>query len=237
MPAAISVTASLDSRSRHPPPRQRFPFALRCGGASVFLRIRVWCSVCRSKIGGAGTRPNTNAQRKRPASPDSRACAVTWLGRLVVLLLAPSVGLDRVVGLLEDQDAGRLQLALRGLAVRVLLGVLYWNLHGDLFGILLFRVLRLRVLLLCVFLLRILLFGIFLFGVLLLFGGLDLFLHLGEGHLHLLARLESAQVGLVAGDVRIGALQFLDLLLGVLLGIAHVVVGERQEGCSDLDVG
>src|SRR5262249_25872774 len=156
---------------------------------------------------------------------------------------------DRVVGLLEDQDSGCLQLALRGLARAVLLrdlhgdflrvllirilhrdllgvfllGVLLRNLHGNLFRIFLFSVLLLGVWLLGVLLLGVLLLGILLFRVLLLCGGVNLFLDLGEGHLHLLTGFERAQVGLVAGDVRVGALQFLDLLLGVLLGIAHVV--------------
>src|SRR5262249_5845394 len=51
-----------------------------------------------------------------------------------------------------------------------------------------------------------------------------------------LSLLERAQVGLVAGRVGVGALQFLQFFLGVFLGVAHVVVDERQKGGPHLDV-
>src|SRR5439155_1886784 len=107
-----------------------------------------------------------------------------------------------------------------------------------LFGVFLISVLLVGVLLVSVLLVGVLLLRIFfLLIILLLFGGLYLLLDPGEGHLHRLAGLEGAQIRLVAGDAGIGTFQLLELFLGVLLGIAHVVVGERQEAGPHVDVG
>src|SRR5262249_45407634 len=170
-----------------------------------------------------------------------------------VLLLALSLaGGDRLVGVLEDQDLGgsevRLDLLLGVLLLllALLLGVLvllvgvFVLVLGVL--VLLFRLVGVLVLLFFLLfrvlvLLLFLLVGVLLLGVLLLVLGLRLLLlDAGQRHLHQLPDLEGVQLGLVAALVGVGALQLLDLFLGVLLGVALLVVGEGQEVGADLDL-
>src|SRR5262249_37708224 len=149
----------------------------------------------------------------------------SWRGLLLLLprLFVPWRGC--LVGLLEDQNFGCQQTVLRLRLGRLVRGVLGVGLFLDR-GIFL---LGSRIFLLCS--------RVFLVGgrVLLVVGGAVgvLLLDRGQRHLEVLADLEVGEFSLVARLLGVGAFQLLDLLLGVLLRLAHVVIGKRQEVGAD----